>query len=231
MGEPVRPERDEKNRALGRFSRCMDIPIDPSPAPEPDGSRQRDRADRPVPRVVLAARGWALDRRPRRHVADLTAESGEVCLPLNDLSRLLGLRAADVPSRNNKLVRTLARAEQFGLAFTSLGVPGAQVTFGIHGHVALVPARLLDRLPEVARQRHLAAVAAANEALTAAGLPGLRSAVPAAWRTPERPETVAGPSTTHSAPAEPRQNLHAVPPVARLDASVAATTPPPEHSL
>ena len=93
-----------------------------------------------------------------RHVADLTAESGEARLPLNDLSRLLGLGAADVPSRNNKLVRTLARAEQFGLAFTRLGVPGEQVTFGIHDHVALVPARLLDRLPEVARQWHVAAV-------------------------------------------------------------------------
>ena len=42
-----------------------------------------------------------------RHVADLTAESGEARLPLNDLSRPLGLGAADVPSRNNKLVRTL----------------------------------------------------------------------------------------------------------------------------
>ena len=166
-----------------------------------------------------------------RHVADLTAESGEARLPLNDLSRLLGLGAADVPSRNHKLVRTLTRAEQFGLAFTSLGAPGDQVTFGIHGHVALVPARLLDRLPEVARQRHVAAVEAANEALTAAGLPALRSAVPAAWRTPERPESVARTSTTHSAPAEPRRALHAVPPIARLDASAAATTPPPELSL
>jgi hypothetical protein len=166
-----------------------------------------------------------------RHVADLTAESSEARLPLNDLSRLLGLGAADVPSRNNKLVRTLARAEQFGLAFTSLGVPGEQLTFGIHGHVALVPARLLDRLPEVARQRHVAAVEAANEALTAAGLPALRSAVPAAWRTPELPETAAKSSTTQSAPAEPRQALHAVPPITRLDANAAATTPPPELSL
>jgi hypothetical protein len=166
-----------------------------------------------------------------RHVADLTAESGEARLPLNDLSRLLGLGAADVPSRNNKLVRTLARAEQFGLAFTSPGVPGEQVTFGIHDHVALVPARLLERLPEVARQRHAAAVEAANEALTAAGLPVLRSAVPAAWRTHERPETVARTSATHSAPAEPRRAPHAVPTIARLDASDAATTPPPELSL
>src|ERR671910_1917686 len=166
-----------------------------------------------------------------RHVAELTSTSGEARIPLNDLSRLLGLGAVDVPSRNNKLVRTLTRAEQFGLAFTSLGAPGEQVTFGIHGHVALIPARLLDRLPEVARQRHVAAVEAANEALTAAGLPVLRSAVPAAWRTPERPEIVARNSTSHSAPPEPRRALHAVPPIARLDASAAVTTPPPELSL
>jgi hypothetical protein len=166
-----------------------------------------------------------------RHVADLTAESGEARLPLNDLSRLLGLGAANVPSRNNKLVRTLARAEQFGLAFTSLGVPGEQVTFGIHDHVALVPARLLDRLPEVARQRHMAAVEAANEALTAAGLPALRSAVRAAWRANERPETVASTLTTHSARPEPQRALHTMPLIARLDASAAATTPPPELSL
>ena len=135
-----------------------------------------------------------------------------------------------MPSRNNKLVRTLARAES-GLAFTSLGVLGEQVTVDIHGHVAMVPARLLHRLPEVARQRHVAAVDAANGALTAAGLPALRSDVPAAWRTPERPETVARTSTTHSAAAKPRRALHAVPPIARLDASAAATTPPPELSL
>jgi hypothetical protein len=166
-----------------------------------------------------------------RHVADLTTESGEASLPLNDLSRLLGLGTADVPSRNNKLVRTLARAERFGLAFTSLGVPGEHVTFGIHDHVALVPTRLLDRLPEVAWPRHVAAVEAANEALTAAGLPALPLAVPAAWWTPERPEIVARTSTTHSAPAEPRQALHAVPPIARLDAQASASTPPPELSL
>jgi hypothetical protein len=74
-------------------------------------------------------------------------------------------------------------------------------------------------------------VEAANEALTAAGLPALRSAVPAAWRTPERPETVTRTATTHSAPAEPRRAPHAVPTIARLDASDAATTPPPELSL
>jgi hypothetical protein len=166
-----------------------------------------------------------------RHVAELTAESGEARLPFADLSRLLGLGAVNVPSRNNKLVRTLTRAEQFGLAFTSLGAPGEQVTFGIHEQLALVPARLLDRLPEAAGQRHLAAVQAASEALTAAGLPALRSAVPAAWRTPEHPETVARASTAHAAPAGPRRTVHAIPPIARLDASAAATTPPPGLSL
>jgi hypothetical protein len=59
-----------------------------------------------------------------RHVAEPTSTGGEARIPLADLGRLLGLGAVDVPSRNNKLVRTLARAERFGLAFTSLGVPG-----------------------------------------------------------------------------------------------------------
>jgi hypothetical protein len=106
-----------------------------------------------------------------RHVADLTAESGEAHIPMGELSRLLGLgRVGDIPGRNDKLVRTIVRAEQFGLGFTSLG--GAEgATFGIHDHVAMVPARLLERLPEVAWQRHVAAVEAANKTLTAAGLP------------------------------------------------------------
>src|ERR671911_1165165 len=121
------------------------------------------------------------------HVAELTSSTGEARIPLSDLGRLLGLGAADMPSRNNKLVRTLGRAEQFGLAFTSIGVPGESVTFGIHNEIALVPARLLERLPEVARQRHLAAVETANEALTAASLPSLRSALPTARRAAERP--------------------------------------------
>jgi hypothetical protein len=103
-----------------------------------------------------------------RHVAELTSTTGEARIPLADLGRLLGLGAVDVPSRNNKLVRTLARAELFSLAFTGLGVPGEQVTFGIHERLALVPARLLERLPDIARQRHETAVAAANEALAAA---------------------------------------------------------------
>jgi hypothetical protein len=106
-----------------------------------------------------------------RHVADLTADSGEARLPMGELSRLLGLgRVADTPGRNNKLVRTIVRAEQFGLGFTSLGVAEG-ATVGIHDHVALVPARLLERLPEVAWQRHVAAVEAANKTLTAARLP------------------------------------------------------------
>jgi hypothetical protein len=106
-----------------------------------------------------------------RHVADLTSPTGEARIPLSDLGRLLGLGAVDVPSRNNKMVRTLGRAEQFGLGFTSIAVPGESVTFGIHNELALVPFRLLERLPDVARQRHVAAVEAANEALTAAGMP------------------------------------------------------------
>jgi hypothetical protein len=166
-----------------------------------------------------------------RHVAELTSPSGEARIHFADLGRLLGLGAVDAPSRNNKLVRTLSRAEQYGLAFTSLGVPGEWMTFGIHDQVALVPARLLHRLPEVARQRHVAAVETANEALRAAGLPALRSPVPAAWRALERPGAVDRTSTPNPVPAKPQRALHAVPPIARLDASAAASQPPPELSL
>jgi hypothetical protein len=80
-----------------------------------------------------------------RRLADLTSATREARIPLADLGRLLGLGPVEVPSRNNKLVRTLARAEQFGLALSSLGFPGERVTFGIHDQLALVPARLLDR--------------------------------------------------------------------------------------
>jgi hypothetical protein len=110
-------------------------------------------------------------------------------------------------------------------------VPGEQVTFGIHDHVALVPARLLDRLPEAARQRHVAAVEVANEALRAAGLPALRPAVAAAWQTLSAPRPSPGPRPPIRRRRSPRRALHAVPPIARLDASAAATTPPPELSL
>jgi hypothetical protein len=166
-----------------------------------------------------------------RHVAELTAESGEARIPMADLSRLLGLGSvADLPGRNNKLVRTIVRAEQFGLGFTSLGVSDG-ATFGIHDSVALVPGRLLERLPAAALQRHVAAVEAANEALEAAGLPALRSRLPDAWRTSEGP--VAADRTRGAEPVGARQQraLHPVPPIARLDAHTAASTPPPELSL
>jgi hypothetical protein len=166
-----------------------------------------------------------------RHVADLTSPTGEARIPLSDLGRLLGLGAVDVPSRNNKLVRTLGRAEQFGLGFTSIGVPGESVTFGIHNELALVPFRLLERLPDVARQRHVVALEAANEALTAAGLPALRSPQPTTERAAERPGADA-PAVAADRPSRLGQRaVHAVPPIARLDAGALASTPPPELSL
>jgi hypothetical protein len=136
-----------------------------------------------------------------------------------------------VPSRNNKLVRTLGRAEQFGLAFTSIGVPGESMTFGIHNELALVPNRLLERLPEVSRQRHVAAVEAANDALAAAGLPALRSPRPTTGRAAERPGAAAPAVASDGSPRVGTRALHAVPPIARLDATAAATSPPPELSL
>jgi hypothetical protein len=163
-----------------------------------------------------------------RHVADLTAESGEARIPMGELSRLLGLgRVGDTPGRNNKLVRTIVRAEQFGLGFTSLGVAEG-ATVGIHDHVALVPARLLERLPDLAWQRHVATVEAANKTLTAAGLPALGSPLPGSQGTAEHLRAA---STPEPGPAQPQQALPAVPPVARLDAHTSASVPPPELSL
>ena len=179
-----------------------------------------------------------------RHVADLTSSTGEAHVPLNDLGRQLGLGAVDVPSRNNKLVRTLGRAEQFGLAFTSMGVPGGSMTFGIHNELALVPTRLLQRLPELARQRHVAAVEAANEALTAAGLPALRSPLPIAggplnapgpsprpWRPNHRAEWGSGRCTRRlrspvsTRPPRPRPR----PPSSRCDPDATAHVSRGEH--
>jgi hypothetical protein len=173
-----------------------------------------------------------------RHVADLTAESGEAHIPMGELSRLLGLgRVGDIPGRKNKLVRTIVRAEQFGLGFTSLGVAEG-ATFGIHDHVAMVPAQLLKRLPEVAWQRHVAAVEAANKTLTAAGLPALRSPLPGSPGAGGRAvpghgaaERLEGASTPEPVPAQPQRTLQAVPPIARLDAQASASAPPPELSL
>jgi hypothetical protein len=166
-----------------------------------------------------------------RHVADLTSSNGEAHVQLSDLGRQLGLGAVEIPSRNNKLVRTLSRAEGFGLAFTSVGVLGESMTFGIHNELALVPSRLLKRLPELAMHHHVAAVEAANRALTAAGLPALRSSLPATGRAAERPGAVA-PAVAGDRPTRAGERaLHALPPIARLDATTAATTPPPELSL
>lgn len=51
---------------------------------------------------------------------------------MTELSRLLGLgNVAEVPGRNNKLVRTIVRAERFGLGFTGVGMPDG-ATFGIY---------------------------------------------------------------------------------------------------
>jgi hypothetical protein len=166
-----------------------------------------------------------------RHVAHLTSSGAEAHIQMSDLGRQLGLGTVDLPTRNNKLVRTLGRAEQFGLAFTSVGVPGESMTFGIHNEIALLPTRLLQRLPHAARQHHVAAVEAANEALEAAGLPALRSPVPATERTPERPGTAAPAMPANRLPRGATRVPHAVPPIARLDAHASTSTPPPELSL
>jgi hypothetical protein len=165
-----------------------------------------------------------------RHIAHVTADGGEAHVPLSDLGRQLGLGPVEVPSRNNRLIRTLDRAEQFGLAFTSIGVPGESMTLGIHSEVALVPNRLLERLPSAAWQHHVATVEAVNEALTAAGLPPLARHAPAREVAPDREASTRGvrpPDVTPRPPAvAPPRSRQAVLPMARLDARASAPTAP-----
>jgi len=162
-----------------------------------------------------------------RRVAELTSAASETRLPVEDLGRLLGLGTPETPTHNDKLLRTMARAEQFGLAFTSVGVPGDHVTFGIHNHVALLPSRLLRKLPEVAREYHAATVERTNRILTEAGLPALRSPVPHDIRAPQAD----GLSTPAQAPATADQAAHAVPPIARLDVSATAPSAALDRSV
>jgi hypothetical protein len=165
-----------------------------------------------------------------RHVAHVTADGGDAHVPLSDLGRQLGLGPVNVPSRNNRLIRTLDRAEQFGLAFTSIGAPGESLTFGIHSEVALVPNRLLERLPYAARQYHVATVEAVNDALTSAGLPTRRQHPAPPDPAPTRPVSSSGvrpPAVTPRGPAiAPPRTRQAVPPIARLDAQAPAPTAP-----
>jgi len=165
-----------------------------------------------------------------RHIAHVTADSGEAHVPLSDLGRQLGLGPVNVPSRNNRLIRTLDRAEQFGLAFTSIGVPGESMTLGIHSEVAVIPNRQLERLPYAARQHHAATVEAVNEALTSAGLPTLRQYAPPPDVAPARPVSsseVRPPAVTPRPPAvAPPRTHRAVPPMARLDAHAPAPAAP-----
>jgi hypothetical protein len=160
----------------------------------------------------------------------VTADGGEAHVPLSDLGRQLGLGPVNVPSRNNRLIRTLDRAEQFGLAFTSIGAPGESMTLGIHSEVALVPNRLLQRLPYAARQHHAATVQAVNQALTSAGLPTLPhdAAPPDVAPTGPAPSRWVRPPTVTSRPpaVEPPRTRQAVPPMARLDAQAPAPTAP-----
>ena len=155
-----------------------------------------------------------------RRVAELTSAASEARLPVQDLGRLLGLGTPEVPTHNDKLFRTMARAEQFGLAFTSVGVPGEHVTFGVYNHVAMLPSRLLRKLPEVARDYHAATVERTNRILTETGLPALRSPVSEDGQAP-RADRPPAPTRSPGATAIERP-AHAVPPTARLDVSATA---------
>ena len=155
-----------------------------------------------------------------RRAAELTSASGEAELPVQELGRLLGLGTSDTPTHNDKLLRSMARAEQYGLGFTSVGGPGDHVTFGVYDQVALLPHRLVRKLPEVARERHLATVERTNQLLTEAGLPALRSPRPSdglvvSAGAPAGRYRTQAPTTAESA-------THAVSPTARLDATASA---------
>ena len=164
-----------------------------------------------------------------RRVAELTAADGEARLPVQELGRLLGLGTSDTPTHNDKLLRSMERAEQFGLAFTTVGAHGDAITFGVYDHVALLPHRLVRKLPEVARQRHVAAVERTNQLLTEAGLPTLRSLQPSDGLVVSAggPGGQRGPAhrVRTQAPTPARAATHAVSPTARLDAAATATAP------
>lgn len=163
-----------------------------------------------------------------RHIAHVTADGGETHVPLSHLGRQLGLGRVEVPSRNNRLIRTLARAEQFGLAFSSIDVPGTSMTLGINSEVALVPKRLLERLPHAARHYHAATVEAVNEALTAAGMPTLHRHAGPADVAPDGPSSPGGvrcsPLTGRPLSVTSPRPRQAVPLMARLDALASSLT-------
>jgi hypothetical protein len=165
-----------------------------------------------------------------RRVAELTLAASEARLPVQDLGRLLGLGTPDTPTHNDKLLRTMARAEQFGLAFTSVGVPGEHVTFGVYNHVALLPSRLLRKLPEVARDYHAATVERTNRLLTEAGLPALRSPTSDDDGSAPRVDVPSAPIRSQGAPMA-RRTAHVVPPTARLDVSATAPSAALDRSL
>lgn len=164
-----------------------------------------------------------------RHVAHMTADSGEASVPISDLGRQLGLGPVNAPTRNNKFIRTLDRAEQFGLAFSSFGAPAESITFGTHNEIALIPNRMLDRLPTAARHHHLATVEAVNDTLEASGLPAVRSHLPARDVAPPGPASAATARrfVAPQAPAvEAPRTRQAVPPIARLEARTPTRTTP-----
>lgn len=166
-----------------------------------------------------------------RRVDELTAATGEARLPFAEMGRLLGLGAVDEPTKNNKLLRTLTRAEHFGLAFTSVDGPGAPLTFGIYEQVALVPFRQLDRLPDVARQRHVAEAERVAQRLADSGLTVPRTVSQLGRLAVDRDAAApAGPQPTPLPPSA-RPARRTVSPIARLDALDTPTHPPLEQSL
>ncbi len=95
-----------------------------------------------------------------RRAQQMTRQAGGPAeVSFQDMSRALGLVASDPTSRNSSFGRTLARADQFGVA--RLWRATARAHLEVWNQVAPISRRSLQRLPEFVRQEHFRAMEAA----------------------------------------------------------------------
>jgi hypothetical protein len=99
-----------------------------------------------------------------RRAQQMTRQAGgPVEVSFEDMSRAFGLVGGDPTTRNSSFGRTLARADQFGVAHLSRATARAHIE--VWNQVAPLPRRALQRLPEFVRQEHFRAMEAAAERL------------------------------------------------------------------
>jgi hypothetical protein len=95
-----------------------------------------------------------------RRAQQMTRQAGGPAeVTFQDMSRALGLVAGDPTSRNSSFGRTLARADQFGVA--RLWRATARAHLEVWNQVAPISRRSLQRPPEFVRQEHFRAMEAA----------------------------------------------------------------------